>query len=254
MTAAGRETLAADRRRREGWLADAIDRDLTVAERRVLAEAAALLRPRRRGLTAQPAENLDARPTSPTSSRRPPPPTATVPAIVYDGGATASYAELDRRAAGVAALLVERGVAPATGSRCSLRNGAAFVAAYFGALRAGAVVVPLNLLLAPPEIAARLEASGARAHGRPLVAAGRWPPAPVAADGLAGDRRAIARGEPGRHPVHVGHDRGGEGGRPDPRRPARGRRERRRGARLCARRRHPGRRAVLATCSASRGR
>jgi DNA-binding MarR family transcriptional regulator len=43
LTAEGHETLAADRRRREGWLADAIDRDLTVAERRVLAEATALL-------------------------------------------------------------------------------------------------------------------------------------------------------------------------------------------------------------------
>jgi DNA-binding MarR family transcriptional regulator len=43
LTAQGRETLAADRRRREGWLADAIDRDLTAAERRVLAEATALL-------------------------------------------------------------------------------------------------------------------------------------------------------------------------------------------------------------------
>ena len=44
LTPAGREALAADRRRREGWLADAIARDLTAAERRVLAEAAALLR------------------------------------------------------------------------------------------------------------------------------------------------------------------------------------------------------------------
>jgi DNA-binding MarR family transcriptional regulator len=43
MSAEGRETLAADRRRREGWLADAIDRDLTAAERRVLAEATVLL-------------------------------------------------------------------------------------------------------------------------------------------------------------------------------------------------------------------
>jgi DNA-binding MarR family transcriptional regulator len=43
MTAEGREMLAADRRRREGWLADAIDRDLTAAERRTLAEATALL-------------------------------------------------------------------------------------------------------------------------------------------------------------------------------------------------------------------
>jgi DNA-binding MarR family transcriptional regulator len=43
LTPAGREALAADRRRREGWLAGAIDRDLTAAERRVLAEATALL-------------------------------------------------------------------------------------------------------------------------------------------------------------------------------------------------------------------
>ena len=39
LTAAGREALADDRRRREGWLADAIERDLTERERRVLAEA-----------------------------------------------------------------------------------------------------------------------------------------------------------------------------------------------------------------------
>jgi len=43
LTPAGREALAADRRRREGWLADAIQRDLTARERRVLAEATALL-------------------------------------------------------------------------------------------------------------------------------------------------------------------------------------------------------------------
>ncbi len=44
LTPAGRDALAADRRRREGWLADAIARDLTADERRVLAEAAGLLR------------------------------------------------------------------------------------------------------------------------------------------------------------------------------------------------------------------
>jgi DNA-binding MarR family transcriptional regulator len=44
LTPAGHEALAADRRRREGWLSDAIARDLTADERRVLAEAAALLR------------------------------------------------------------------------------------------------------------------------------------------------------------------------------------------------------------------
>jgi DNA-binding MarR family transcriptional regulator len=43
LTPAGREALAADRRRREGWLADAIQRDLTAQERRVLAQATTLL-------------------------------------------------------------------------------------------------------------------------------------------------------------------------------------------------------------------
>jgi hypothetical protein len=36
--------LADPRRRREGWLAEAIDRDLSAREQRVLAEATALLR------------------------------------------------------------------------------------------------------------------------------------------------------------------------------------------------------------------
>jgi hypothetical protein len=43
LTGAGREAVAEDRRRREGWLADAIERDLTERERRLLAEAALLL-------------------------------------------------------------------------------------------------------------------------------------------------------------------------------------------------------------------
>ncbi|MEA2192009.1 MAG: hypothetical protein QOI73_2130 [Solirubrobacteraceae bacterium] len=43
LTAAGREALLEDRRRREDWLADAIARDLSDAERRVLREATALL-------------------------------------------------------------------------------------------------------------------------------------------------------------------------------------------------------------------
>jgi DNA-binding MarR family transcriptional regulator len=43
LTPAGREALAADRRRRDDWLAGAIERDLTARERRVLGEAAELL-------------------------------------------------------------------------------------------------------------------------------------------------------------------------------------------------------------------
>jgi len=43
ITDEGREALLADRARREGWLADAIERDLTERDREVLAQAVALL-------------------------------------------------------------------------------------------------------------------------------------------------------------------------------------------------------------------
>jgi len=77
------------------------------------------------------------------------------PALQVDGKAL-SYAELDRRVAAAAVALRSRGVRP--GDRVALRlpNSTAFVAAYFGVLRAGAVAVPLNMLLAPPEIDERL--------------------------------------------------------------------------------------------------
>jgi DNA-binding MarR family transcriptional regulator len=44
LTEQGRETLEADRRTREGWLASAIAEDLSSAEQQVLLEAIALLR------------------------------------------------------------------------------------------------------------------------------------------------------------------------------------------------------------------
>jgi DNA-binding MarR family transcriptional regulator len=43
LTDQGRIALAADRRRRDAWLAEAIRRDLTAHERAILAQAAALL-------------------------------------------------------------------------------------------------------------------------------------------------------------------------------------------------------------------
>lgn len=43
LTDAGRELLHATRARREGWLTDALERELTAAERAALAEAVALL-------------------------------------------------------------------------------------------------------------------------------------------------------------------------------------------------------------------
>jgi long-chain acyl-CoA synthetase len=83
------------------------------------------------------------------------------PALVWDGRET-SFAELDRGAAGIAELLRMRGIEAGDRVGLLLPNGPDFVAAYHGALRAGAVVVPLNTLLAPPEIADRLAASGAQ--------------------------------------------------------------------------------------------
>ena len=43
LTPAGREVLAADRARREGWLAESIRTDLSAREQKVLAEATGLL-------------------------------------------------------------------------------------------------------------------------------------------------------------------------------------------------------------------
>ena len=77
-------------------------------------------------------------------------------------GATVAYGELDRRAGSAAALLRERGVEPGDRVALLIGNGVPFVAAWLGTLRLGAVVVPLNPLLAPPEVEARVAASGAR--------------------------------------------------------------------------------------------
>ena len=74
-----------------------------------------------------------------------------------------TFSALDIATDGVAASLTERGIAP--GERVALYcpNGADFVVAYLGCLKAGVVLVPINLLLNPREIAFMLRDSGARA-------------------------------------------------------------------------------------------
>jgi long-chain acyl-CoA synthetase len=74
-----------------------------------------------------------------------------------------TYAELDRRSDAVAAGLVASGVAAADRVGLICPNGADFVTAYLGILKAGATVVPLNLLLHPREMAFMLGDCGARA-------------------------------------------------------------------------------------------
>jgi long-chain acyl-CoA synthetase len=72
-----------------------------------------------------------------------------------------SYAELDDRSARMATLLRERGLRPGDRVGVMLPNVPEFPIAYYGVLRAGCVVVPMNVLLKRREIAFYLEDSGA---------------------------------------------------------------------------------------------
>ncbi|MFC4561202.1 long-chain fatty acid--CoA ligase [Nocardiopsis mangrovi] len=74
-----------------------------------------------------------------------------------------SYALTDMIANQVANLLVQRGVRPGDRVALASPNVPYFPFVYFGALKAGAVVVPLNILLTAREIAYHLEDSGATA-------------------------------------------------------------------------------------------
>jgi long-chain acyl-CoA synthetase len=72
------------------------------------------------------------------------------------------YRELDARTARLAGLLRAHGVEPGDRVGLLLPNVPAFVASYYAALRLGAIAVPLNPLLRPPEARLRLEHAGAR--------------------------------------------------------------------------------------------
>jgi long-chain acyl-CoA synthetase len=78
------------------------------------------------------------------------------------GDAGLSYGELDERSARLATLLREKGVEPGDRVGVMLPNVPEFPVAYYGVLRAGAIVVPMNVLLKRREIAFYLEDSGAR--------------------------------------------------------------------------------------------
>jgi long-chain acyl-CoA synthetase len=78
------------------------------------------------------------------------------------GNAELTYAQLDERSARLAALLRERGLQPGDRVGVMLPNVPQFPIAYYGVLRAGGVVVPMNVLLKRREIAFYLEDSGAK--------------------------------------------------------------------------------------------
>src|SRR3954462_14473088 len=78
------------------------------------------------------------------------------------GPLATTYAELDDLSARTAALLRSRGVQPGDSVAIALPNLPEFGAIYYGILRAGAVVVPLNVLLKRGEVAFHLKDSGAK--------------------------------------------------------------------------------------------
>jgi long-chain acyl-CoA synthetase len=119
-------------------------------------------------------------------------------ASVFEGRAT-TLAEFDRLSDRAAAALAARGVRP--GDRVGLLapNSDRFAVAYFGIVKAGAVVVPVNLLLNPKEMAWILKDAGAKGliHHAAFGAAA----AHVAAEGVAaGFRAVIGGGAPGAEP------------------------------------------------------
>lgn len=98
------------------------------------------------------------------------------PAIVF-GGDEMSYSDVDAASNQVANLLVDRGVLPGDKVALSCPNIPQFTIIYFGILKAGAVVVPLNVLLKAREIAYHLDDSDASAYfafeGTPDLPMGR---------------------------------------------------------------------------------
>ena len=75
-----------------------------------------------------------------------------------------TYAQVDAAAAQVANLLVSRGIQPGDKVALSCPNLPYFPVVYYGILKAGAVVVPLNVLLKGREIAYHLNDSDAKAY------------------------------------------------------------------------------------------
>jgi long-chain acyl-CoA synthetase len=83
-------------------------------------------------------------------------------AAIRLGEAELSYGDLDDGSARLATLLHEKGVQPGDRVGVMLPNVPEFPIAYYGVLRAGAIVVPMNVLLKRREIAFYVEDSGAK--------------------------------------------------------------------------------------------
>ena len=80
------------------------------------------------------------------------------------GDTTYSYAQLDTMACAVANYLTAQGLQAGDKVALSCPNLPFFPAVYYGILRAGMVVVPLNVLLKAPEVSYHLKDSDAKAY------------------------------------------------------------------------------------------
>ncbi len=73
-------------------------------------------------------------------------------ALIYGEGSAITYAQLADRADGVSSLLSSRGIGKGDSVAYIGENSPEFLAALFGCAQVGAVFVPINTRLAPPEI------------------------------------------------------------------------------------------------------
>ena len=102
------------------------------------------------------------------------------------GDVRLDYQTLNALANQIANLLVSRGIRPGDKVALSCPNLPHFPAVYYGILKTGAVVVPLNVLLKGREVAYHLDDSDAKAY---LCFEGT-PELPMGAEGWAGFNQA----------------------------------------------------------------
>ena len=107
------------------------------------------------------------------------------PAVIR-GDAVLTYAQVNTLANQLAGALVGAGIEPGQRVALSCPNLELFPIAYYGILKAGAVVVPLNVLLKPREIAYHLQDSGASAY----LCFGGLPDLPMGEMGYEGFQQA----------------------------------------------------------------
>jgi long-chain acyl-CoA synthetase len=83
------------------------------------------------------------------------------PVALFTGGQL-TYRQLDQASDRLAGSLIATGIKPGDPVALQLPNIPQFLISYFGILKAGGIVVPLNVMLRAPEVAFHLGDSGAR--------------------------------------------------------------------------------------------